>query len=335
MTVFVRYLAFGAFLRTVVALALLLTIYALFDVVELGALSHLSTGELIQAYLLKIPAVLSQMLPVALVIGIALEVATLKRRGELEALGAMGISPVVIACCLLTLPALFTVAAHSLSGYAAPASLRKALPPVSAKKSAVRWVKDGDRLVRIDAARYVVTSLRFAAPGRPAERYDRSGAGGSRHWKRWRLDGGWKYAGVSAPRRPNLDALSATAAPLGALPGATLSNGELDTVIRRRAAMGLDNAPLHAEKGLRRAMTAAVFLIPFVTLWFQLNRSTQSPARHVAEGIALCAVYWLITAVLWNGVSTGVWPGAWLAAGAPAIFLAASGLIGAMPSRCR
>ena len=322
-----RYLVLGVGLRTIPALLLLLLIYTIFDVVELHTASATETGIFLKAYLFKIPSVISELLPLSVVIGVALELAALKSRGEWHAMAAMGLSPLSASVRCMIFPVLAGMALFLLTSYLAPYCLVHAETSLlhdqkTKGEKETRWLRHGVWLTEIDEKDEVITSVKHSSTDAAIEKYQRkTSPNGRTRWKRWRLDTGWEEIEKGGPNPPDFHSLK-TIAPLGTLPGAALTSGELRTQCKALHEAGLSNDPLEAEWALRIVKTTAAFLIPLMTIWLNLRFGGDSAARHVGQGVLLTAIYWFFSAVLWNGVATGVWSKYWLVIGVPALFSA-------------
>jgi hypothetical protein len=304
-------------------LILLTVIYAVFDMVELGTLSSLSFGELMTAYLLKVPSLLSQLLPLALVIGVALNIAALKTSGEWDALAAMGLSPTAVAGRLLIPAVIGTALSLLLVGYIAPYFLNQAEAKTRSERTPNgKWVRRDGWMIKVDEAGGVMAAIGLPIDKTLPERYDRYKTEiDSNGWKRWRPDTGWEEIASGMPEGPDLSGFSSIQSPLGALPGATLSMSALSRTIAALRRLGLSAAPLEAEQALRIVLTIATLLIPIATLGFNICFGDGEATQLVGQAIALSIGYWIVTAVLWNGVTTGVWSSIYLIVCAPVLFL--------------
>ncbi len=323
-----RYVVIDVFRRSLFTLLIVFIIYTLFDVVELQSLADAPMTMFLARYVHKIPTIASQLLPLALSIGTALTVASLKQHGEWQAFNAVGISAVAICTTLLIVPAIAVGLQFVLLGYLAPKALATADSPLSASHGSPSpfegvWTRNGPWMIEHDPAGHPLTVLRVAKGAKPVERFRRTDTG----WKMWSPSSGWTHR--SPPIRvPNVWTPPERLRPsgLGTFIGSADTLPRLVSAITALERMGHNTAPLEAELGLRVVLPMAAFLIPLATLLFNLRTEKGKSVYLTGEAIFATALFWLVTALLWNGVMIGVWQRDWLIIGTPTIYILILGL---------
>ncbi|MCP4676264.1 MAG: LptF/LptG family permease [Deltaproteobacteria bacterium] len=321
-----RYLAGNVLTRSVLTLALVVTVYAAIDFVETSSLHDAPLTQLLFYYPLRIPMIVSQVLPLALSLGVLLALASSRSRGEWDAMRAAGISPAILAKSLLviplvgvlvSLPILAEIAPRALlawhSGFIQDAS--KSIPLPS-------WCKEGSNLIK------------EAGPNGTHIIIGRSTEGSPLLWTRsdptfpkgdvWRPEHGWQLADVRKPhiaRCSSLDERVRLTSSMS-LPGASLTVKQLLAATSKARSKGLRDAPLRAEMALRIALAAACLIVPLLGLGFGLLGEESRSTRLVARGLIGAAVFWLSLAAAWNGASLGAWSPNWVAIGVPLFYLA-------------
>jgi lipopolysaccharide export LptBFGC system permease protein LptF len=288
---------------------------------------------MVGTYVLKIPSIITELLPLSMVVGVALAIAGFKARGEWDALAAVGISPFEISIRFMFLPAVAAGLLYLLSNFVAPwcltrAAARLMTPSAIPVEGGSRWVRYREWIYEADEEGRMLTAISLFREDGRLERFQRLTTPSSDgNWRKWREDTGWKVTENGAPETPNLSSIT-MGTPLGTLPGAALPAAALRSEAAKLRGMGLADTPLEAEWALRMVKTFATLLIPLITFWICHVFGGKSAAVHVSRGIFLTVAYWLLSAVLWNGVYTGAWPKYWLAVGAPLLFfLAAAGTV--------
>lgn len=105
MVTLIRYLLLHHAMRVGIALALLTLVYLVFDLGGPGRLlaADLGWAPVLGAAALHIPLTVVQLLPAAMLLGGAVSVSALTRRGELEAMRAAGMQPARMAIPWLTM----------------------------------------------------------------------------------------------------------------------------------------------------------------------------------------------------------------------------------------
>lgn len=152
-----RYLFAALLRRLALALPALVLVYLAFDLGDQGRrlAPLLGWGAVLRASVLHAPLVAVQVLPVALLLSAALTQATLRRRGELEAIAALGAGPGRVCAPLLVLGALCALGAGVVDELVVPPCERAAdVLQRSLRASAltglgqpVRWARAGAWMV--------------------------------------------------------------------------------------------------------------------------------------------------------------------------------------------
>jgi len=316
-----RYLVSLVALRSAGALLAACAIYASIDLVEATSLSEVPAADVLAAYPLRIPSVAAQVLPVALVLGVLLSVASSRGRGEWDALLSAGLSPGRLGAGLLAVPLAGAALAAALSHVLAPVALARYGELTSVGSSGPRggassWAADGRSLRRVDPGGALI--LERDGEGRAVSvRLDGGREGRTQEWRR---SGGWvsdqarggaepRYAPPGgAPERPDM------------LAGAALTTCRLEALAARLESEGASAADLRAQSALRTALAAACFLAPLLGLGLTLRGAESRPTRLAALGLAVSAAYWLGIAVAWNGAVAGAWSPKWVSLGVAGVF---------------
>lgn len=293
-----RYLASVTLLRAGGALLLVCLVYVSVDLVEARSMAAVPARDLLAAYPFKLPEVVGQMLPLALLFGVLLALSSLRRGGEWEALRSAGLSPLQLGLGLLLVPLAGVALSVPLVGWLGPAGSARFASAVGleAAGDAVRapWT------VRADGA--LVRAGRDRA-GRVVIERDPDGQvssyrlAGDRIWRRGQ---GWS--------------------------------------IERSPAVGRDErvpetSPSGADAALRLALIAASALVPLLGLLLALGWEEGRATRLVALGLAVGAAYWLVLAAAWNGAVLGAWSALWVSVGVPVLFCVLSLLAGIRVAR--
>ncbi|PID38492.1 MAG: hypothetical protein CSA65_06930 [Proteobacteria bacterium] len=170
-----RYLLRLLAVRVAATLAVLTVIYALFDLGEAGRQLAASLGwpTILAATALRLPSFAAQLLPAALILGGALTLAALHRRGELEALATLGAGPGALGRPLLLFGLLSALAGWALGEGLAPTleahadrlyrHQRRSSLTGKAASTRDRWQRRGAWLLRVERPLRAAS----AAPRRP------------------------------------------------------------------------------------------------------------------------------------------------------------------------
>ncbi len=324
-----RYLAGNVLTRSVSTLALLVTVYAAIDFVETSSLHDEPLSHLLFAYPFRIPMIISQVMPLALALGVLLALASSRSRGEWDAMRAAGISPFSLAKNLLIVPLLGVLVSMPILAEIAPRALlawRSGFVQGASKQAALPgWCKEDSNLVK--EADSTGTHIVIG----------RSGDGSPLSWTRsdpaipsgsvWQPEQGWRSKDVRKLRTTRCSPLDERVQ-LNAsmsLPGASLSVKQLLAATSAARSKGLQDAPLRAELALRIALAAACLIVPLLGLGLGLLGEESRSTRLVARGLIAAAVFWLSLVAVWNGASLGVWSPNWVAVGVP-LFYSAIGI---------
>jgi lipopolysaccharide export LptBFGC system permease protein LptF len=323
-----HYLAANVLTRSLVACVLSVVVYTAIDLVEASSLAGASDA-LVTAYLFKLPSVLVHVLPLAVLVGAQLTLASMRNSGQWDAMRSSGLSPLKLIGSLLIVPCGAVVLSFFLATWIAPMGMsvwqdRLGLSSDKATTQQVgsaKWMMRNGILIRHgeDFDLRIERSL----DGRPMNlvetRLD-SEDGTDMVWKNGR---GWQReihvetadGGESNALLQEAYALSTT----GIL-GDSLTAADLFTVIPLAAKRGLNAAPLKAEAALRVALIAACIVLPLLCLGMSIGRETSTASRLVGLGIAAAVVYWLCLAIVWNSAVAGVLAPYWIYAVVPLLF---------------
>jgi lipopolysaccharide export LptBFGC system permease protein LptF len=323
-----RYLAANVFSRSLVACVLSVVVYAAIDLVEASSLAGASDA-LVIVYLFKLPSVLVHVLPLSVLVGAQLTLATMRDSGQWDAMRSCGLSPLKLIGSLLVVPCGAVVLSFFFATWIAPMGM-------AVWQNRLGLDSDKTKNQQVGSAKWIVRNgifikhgedfdLRIARTpdGRPTNLVEtRQGSvdGTDMVWKHGR---GWQKeirvknadGGDSNALLQEAYALSAT----GIL-GNSLTAADLFTVIPLAAERGLNAAPLKAEAALRVALIAACIVLPLLCLGMSIGRETSSASRLVGLGIAAAVAYWLCLAIVWNSAVAGVLAPYWVYAVVPLLF---------------
>ena len=313
MRLLTRYLVIGVARRTVFTLFVLLAVYTIFDLVELAALLERPLKDLAEIYFYKIPTITSQMLPLAVAVGCALTVSTLRTHGEWHAFNALGIPSRKIALTMAFVPLISTIFSMWILFQVAPKSLAaiETINPKTMPSNSTQWIRFGSWLLEVTPKK-VDQAILLPSKRHAVERFQHIGTS----WKHWEKNSGWTMS--DAPPIPSTPT-HVWSAPtrLGTFEGATYPYSSLLEQIDHQQKMGLSTASLEAEKGLRWVLVFATMWIPLSTLLTILRRNHEKAAHVTGDALFTTVTFWLLTALFWNGVQIGVWRGNWLILGVP------------------
>ncbi|MCP4601019.1 MAG: LptF/LptG family permease [Proteobacteria bacterium] len=326
-----RYLAMSVFIRSSLALVLLAVVYMAIDFVEASSWPGASLGRLVSLYVFRLPMIISQILPLALTLGVLLALASSRSRGEWNAMRSIGISPFGLSTRLLIVPFLGMCFSTLLLAQLAPRALAVWQsgfdPALSVAVSNSHWCKGGRQIVQEESPLGFRTVIERRPDGSPLL-WARAGAGVSdAETLVWRQANGWQE---EAPQE--LDAAQCAAVTKKeilndshtSLPGASLTLVELGIAISQSEKRGISTAPLRAELALRIALIAACLIVPLLGLGLSLAGEESRSTRLVGRGIIAATAFWLSLAVAWNGAVVGAWSPTWVSVGIPLFYLGMS-----------
>lgn len=321
-----RYMALGTLQRAGISLLVLLVVFISIDIVETAALARVQGGAIVLWYLLKLPSVAALLLPLALALGVSLQLASLKNSDEWDAMSAGGICPWASFSRLMATPLLVTLLAVPLYTHVGPGALSMFARRIASENREERdsqedWFLLDGRFVKLDRKHQRGTVIERKA-GRASVRYDFTLGQGAETALVWRQEGGFCNEPMpeeirSIPRPPRAE----PAAPGILVAGAALTRPKLAERIAALRSAGYPTAPYEAEQALRVALILACFLLPFGALLVSLGAGVERATRLTGIAIAAAVLFWLIVATAWNGAHLGVWPTWMLSHGAPALFL--------------
>lgn len=304
-------------IRSLGALAVLTLLYASVDMVEAGSVAQIGALALLGAYVLKVPTIVTQLLPMALAFGTLLTVAGLRRNGEWDAMALAGLSPVRIAARLLTIPLAATALAYVLSSNWAPASMTGyesalGMEPVAPSG----WVQDGGEMARVgEEGDDGLLRLALDDSGRVVRWRFRSGG---QAWS-WSEADGWMRGTQRLGNDLPTKGIVLPARGMDGMVGASWTSARLRELAARLEEAGLDSRPLRAQLSLRVALIAACALVPAIALLLSLFGDTTRAARLMVLGLAVSTAYWLMVVIAWNGSLWGTWGEGVLGWGVPGI----------------
>ncbi len=305
-----------------------MVVYAAIDMVEASALPDGNRG-LLTSYLFKLPSVLVHVLPLALVIGVQLTLAALRRLGEWDAMRSVGMSQKKLMATLLIVPFCSIFLSLALTAEIAPRALGiwqqrfdDSAAPDSGKGEVSGWFKKDGMLVRVSGGPEIV--IERDPLGQPSTFFYKPKGTPDDRAQVWRRGRGWQEeAQIPDVATGSLTQLKqALLTTTTALPGASLTIGALVQAIGDASKMGLPGDPLMAELALRVALIAACLVIPLLSLGVSLLSESKRATRLVGLGFIAALTYWLLLTTAWNGAMMGIWSPVWVSAGVPLLFLA-------------
>jgi hypothetical protein len=321
-----NYLVSKVAVDTVVALSLLILLYSAADLIEVKSISGIGFFEILQSYVHKLPSVATLLLPSAAGLGIAYQVSSLHRTGEWEAMEALGVSPKRTILRLLIISACLVPVVSELSFWLAPLSAARFESQIRRlDKNSILcffiWTRSDTGFVRYSGNGQIDTVIRTTFFSDPVMRWSRTKSCKDKSenlsvvsaWDKrdgWHLQHGFPQ-GVSGLMRP------AASPVVNDLPGQTMTYFELNQAIRDAELMGLSGAPFRAERGLRFAVIIACLMISggvvAMLIAFRIDRAGPSILLCISSTV----VFWLLSAIAWNGAAQDLWSDLWTAFGVP------------------
>lgn len=179
-----RYLARAVLLRAAVALPALALVYLGVALLEQGHAGGRWSLAAIHLALLRLPLIVVQVAPVALMLGAALAIVALRGRGELEALAALGAAPPQLWTPVLLAGLLFAAGTLAVDELVVPPSERaidarrggRVVSPLTGLSRRAAWFRLGRWLYHVDGDR--VMALELGPEFRAVRRVDATGGDG-------------------------------------------------------------------------------------------------------------------------------------------------------------
>lgn len=350
MRILTAYLARTVIVASLVALAAILALDFVFQLVDGVADADTSTVDTLLLTLLAMPSLAYEAFPFATLIGALMGLGGLAARQELTAMRAAGVSVLQIAGAVLAGGLLLALLATAVGEYVVPPAERQAATVRGLSQAdglrtgpdGALWARDGRDFLRAERPRSAahlasVTLYRFEG-GRLDERIEAEQA--------YYVDEGWRLEGVTRVvygdgglRRTEHDtwlwqgALSPEVLSVVVAEPSTLPAAELWTYIQYLQANELDSGAYRLalwEKVATPLATLAMLLVT-IPLVFTAVRSANAGQRIVV-GVLVGAAFFLLNRAMGQaGVVYGVPPG--LSALLPVVVLAALGLWGTLRVR--
>jgi lipopolysaccharide export LptBFGC system permease protein LptF len=305
-----------------------MVVYTAIDLVEASSLAG-SWDKLAHAYVFKLPSVLVHILPLAVLVGSQLTLASMRSSGQWDAMRSAGIAPTKLMSDLLVVPWGAVAVSVVFVTWIAPMGMSVWQARLDSDSSAVEHQRYG-------TAAWVVRDGTFIKHGEELElRIERSpdGLPMTRVETRknvpdspalvWRHGRGWQKeirSKPSAETRSDALLLKAYSLSTKGMLGDSLSLPNLYTAISLAAKRGLNAAPLRAEAALRVALVAACIVLPLLCLGISIGRDSSAASGLVGIGIVAAAAYWLFLAVAWNSAVAGVLAPYWVYGVVPLVF---------------
>ena len=328
---------FGPFM---VCLAAFTAAYLLGDIFDRfdTLVHHGGLGVLgLEYFALKIPLIVTQLLPIACLAGVLLGFALLNRTGEVLACQQLGISRVEMMIPVLVIGALISVFQFVLSETVVPAATREAkylfevelkgrqLEGVFANRHIWTRVRDGflsaDQYDRKQMRLEGITLYRLGPDFGVTNIFHADSAGWSGH--RWVPHGVTRYklsAGAVSSSEPAGFLISITPADLGLLrlEPEEFSIWELNRYIHDLRRKGLDPGGYLVDRDLKYAMPLACLIMAALGIALSLDPLPRhlSLGRSFGLAILIGFGYWMAAALTSSLGHSGIMP-AWFAAWSP------------------
>lgn len=303
------------------------------DLMRYGGFNRLG----LEYFLLKVPLIVSQLLPVACLAGVLLGFALLNRNGEILALQGLGISRLELAAPVIAVGALLSVFDFVLTETVVPLATRQAthLYSVELKKrhpmgifAGGIWIRVRDGFLSADgfdprrSELFGVTAFHLGPDGTLRDIHRASSA----TWdgKRWRLDelrilrvGQSGAISVATDDDFHLDAKPADFSLLRQNPE-EFSLAELNHYIHELRRKGLNPGGYVVDRDLKYALPLACLIMAALGVSLSLDPIPRnlSLSRSFGIGIGLGFSYWLALGFTSSFGRSGLIP-AWVAAWLP------------------
>jgi hypothetical protein len=292
-------------LLTVQVLLLLLTVYAVIDMMELSSFAAHDSNNLWFMYLYRLPMATAHILPLSVTIAGLLTVSRLHRHGEWNALLASGISRVSIVGAMVVSAFFFAAVHFFLVHYWAPAAMLKFEQNmhIHSSKEACCYLADGriifkdddiDKTIIVDRQNGRVSNLCIISNDKTAASLCWNNA------EKWHAD---------IPE--SFDINGRVDIPVtgdDGITGASKTTGELGEIYSELKSKGLDVKYIRAQLYLRRVMVLFCFTVP-VFIWFlAVILGVYAPVKMVFTGVAGSTFFWGLLVTAWTGASLGILP---------------------------
>ena len=326
---------FGFSLAAFTGIYLLVDIFDRFDdLMRYGGFN--SVG--LEYFLLKVPLIVSQLLPIACLAGALLGLALLNRTGEILALQGLGISRLELAAPIVVVAALISVGNFVLAETIVPLTTRQAayLYSVELKKrnpagvfaAGGIWIRMRDGFLSVDSydprqLKLVGVTIFHLSPDRTLRDID---VAESATWdgKDWRVSapklmhvGQSGSVSVASEEDLHLDVKPSDFSQLRQNPE-EFNLAELNRYIRGLRRKGLDPGGYVVDRDLKYAMPVACLIMVVLAVSLSLDPIPRrvSLSRTFGAGIGLGFAYWLTLGFTASFGRSGLIP-AWVAAWLP------------------
>ncbi len=313
----------------------MLILYLAIDIVEFTNIFNIGADSLFKVYVFKLPSALSFLLAPAVSLGASLCKADIHRSGELDAIQAAGIGTLRIVFYLICVSIIAVPLSFLLSFVLVPTATAKFEAEIrgfSVNTETLNnflWTFQNDAFVRIIDNGNIDELLNIDDQGLALKRFTRKSDKDvsierSQEIIAWDAESGWRIEkGVNIFSDQVLFKPPAFSA-ANVLPGQSLSSEELKQAAIIAQNIGLSDGALRAEKALRKAIVAACIVISTLVLTIMFVFQIKNAGAAALVSLAVTALYWLASAVAWNGTASEIWHDYWLSIGVPVLFAIAS-----------
>ncbi|MBN2801875.1 MAG: LptF/LptG family permease [Deltaproteobacteria bacterium] len=285
-------------------LIVLLLLYSVIDIVELGSRNEESYTSLLLSYWYKIPYMISQLLPLSLFIGGLLSAGGLKKRGEFTVIWSTGNSFYTPVISFGAAAVLFTFFNYFIINDISPFMMAKL--DKANNKSPVIFLDtyvSGSDIVTADCNDTSTQYIIRRKYGEAVNLYMQDKNNGTLI-SRWNKKKGWKNDDEKKIRLP--ETVFTPAIGDDGVVGRSLKTDYLKHIVKKFSRSGIDLRQVKAVIVLRNVTACLSFFIP-VTGWFLgYIFNLMTPLKAIFFGVVSSAAFWLLLAFVWTGSTLGV-----------------------------